>query len=292
MWKRTVKLTPPYDFERVMERLALDPLNKVDKKESIMWVPLYIDRKPVVIKLKSIGTVEKPVCMVQACQKVGEEAVLNELKRIFQWNVSLSRVNAHFAHTHLAPLFEEHSGTPLVLEFDLYRCLVKSIIHQQINLKVAHTLTERFVHTFGKQMDGVWFYPLPEETAMLRYEDVQALKFSRRKAEYIVDLSVQIASGKLDLNELHSASDEEIMKKLIKVRGIGPWTVQSFLMFGLGRANMFPYTDVGLQNALRQLFALEKKPTLNQMQQWSTEWHPYLSYASLYLWRSIEKRTS
>jgi DNA-3-methyladenine glycosylase II len=161
-----------------------------------------------------------------------------------------------------------------------------------LNVKVAHTLTERFVHMFGKQMDGVWFYPLPEETAMLRYEDVQALKFSRRKAEYLVDLSAQIASGKLNLTELQLASDEEVTKQLMKVRGIGPWTVQNFLMFGLGRTNMFPYADVGLQNALRQLFALEEKTTLNQMKQWSTEWHPYLSYASLYLWRSIEKRTS
>lgn len=292
MWERTVKLTPPYDFNRVMERLALDPLNRVDEREHVVWIPLYIEREPVVIKLKSIGTIEEPACMIQAYQKINQEKVLNRLTHIFQWDVSLSGVNEHFAYTNLASLFKEHNGTPLVLEFDLYRCLVKCIIHQQLNLKVAHTLTERFVHTFGKQIEGIWFYPLPEETAMLTYEDIQALKFSRRKAEYLVDLSQQIASGKLDLIGLQSASDEEIMKRLIKVRGIGPWTVQNFLMFGLGRANMFPYGDVGLQNALRQLFALEEKPTLNQMQQWSTEWHPYLSYASLYLWRSIEKRTS
>jgi DNA-3-methyladenine glycosylase II len=106
VWERIVMLTPPYDFERVIERLALDPLNKVDKKGSIIWVPLYIERKPVVIKIKSIGTVEKPVCRIQAHQKVDEGTVLNELTRIFQWDASLSEVNAHFVQINLAPLFE------------------------------------------------------------------------------------------------------------------------------------------------------------------------------------------
>ncbi len=109
-----------------------------------------------------------------------------------------------------------------------------------------------------------------------------------RKAEYAIDISRMIADGALNLAELSHLSDEDIMKKLIAIRGIGPWTVQNVLMFGLGRPNLFPLADIGLQNAVKRRFALEDKPSKDMMLQVSREWAPYLSYASLYLWRSIE----
>jgi DNA-3-methyladenine glycosylase II len=81
-----------------------------------------------------------------------------------------------------------------------------------------------------------------------------------------------------------------VIKQLVKIRGIGPWTAQNFLLFGLGRPNLFPKADIGIQNAIKKHFQLEQKPTFEQMDEISKEWAPYLSYASLYLWRSIEKR--
>ena len=106
---------------------------------------------------------------------------------------------------------------------------MKCIIHQQLNLSFAYTLTGRFVHTFGEQKDGVWFYPLPETIAQLDYNDLRELQFSMRKAEYVIDTSRMIADGRLDLDELDQLSDEDIMEKLVKIRGIGPWTVQNVL---------------------------------------------------------------
>jgi DNA-3-methyladenine glycosylase II len=137
-------------------------------------------------------------------------------------------------------------------------------------------------------MDGIWFYPRPEDIAALSYEDLRQLQFSGRKAEYIIDTSRLIAEGKLNLEKLREASDEEVMKALLPIRGIGPWTVQNFLLFGLGRPNLFPKADIGIQNAIKQLLHLEQKPSYEQMEELSKNWEPYLSYASLYLWRSIE----
>lgn len=165
---------------------------------------------------------------------------------------------------------------------------MKCIIHQQLNLSFAFTLTERFVHAFGEQKDGVWCYPEPKTITGLEYQDLRELQFSMRKAEYAIDISRMIAEGALNLAELTHLSDEDIMKKLITIRGIGPWTVQNVLMFGLGRPNLFPLADIGLQNAVKRRFALEDKPSKDVMLQVSSEWAPYLSYASLYLWRSIE----
>ncbi|MCY8094266.1 DNA-3-methyladenine glycosylase family protein [Bacillus haynesii] len=287
MWKETVSVSPPYHFDRVLDRLSLDPLNAVNLDKREVKLPLRNQNKePRIVAVQATGTVEAPAFAVSGTDD--RDAMMKEVKRIFRWEESLQPVLDHFSQSSLSSIFKEHAGTPLVLDFHLYYCLMKCIIHQQLNLSFAYTLTERFVHTFGEQKDGVWFYPLPETIAQLDYNDLRELQFSMRKAEYVIDTSRMIADGRLHLDELDQLSDEDIMEKLVKIRGIGPWTVQNVLLFGLGRPNLFPAADIGIQNAIKRHFGLNDKPTKEQMLEMSKEWHPYLSYASLYLWRSIE----
>ncbi|MFC1287446.1 DNA-3-methyladenine glycosylase [Bacillus paralicheniformis] len=287
MWKETVSVSPPYHFDRVLDRLSLDPLNAVNLDKREVKLPLRNQNKePRIVAVQATGTVEAPVFAVSGTDD--RDDMMKEVKRIFRWEENLQPVLDHFSQSSLSSIFAEHAGTPLVLDFHLYHCLMKCIIHQQLNLSFAYTLTERFVHTFGEQKDGVWFYPLPETVAQLDYNDLRELQFSMRKAEYVIDTSRMIADGRLNLDELAQLSDEDMMEKLVKIRGIGPWTVQNVLLFGLGRPNLFPAADIGIQNAIKRHFGLNDKPTKEQMLEMSKEWHPYLSYASLYLWRSIE----
>jgi DNA-3-methyladenine glycosylase II len=290
MWETTIKTEPPYHFDGVLDRLSIDPLNVVDVQEKMVKVPLYIEDNPTVVTVKSIGTKEEPAFWLQGEDIACKEKVIQRVSHIFQWDVPLKEIHTHFLHTNLRDIFVAHEGTPLILDFDPYSCLMKCIIHQQLNMAFAHTLTERFVKTFGFEKDGVWFYPRAEKVAELSYDDLRALQFSTRKAEYVIDTSRLIAEGKVSLEELENKSDEEVIKQLVKNRGIGPWTAQNFLLFGLGRPNLFPKADIGIQNAIKKHFQLEQKPTFEQMDEISKEWAPYLSYASLYLWRSIEKR--
>ncbi|WP_252607346.1 DNA-3-methyladenine glycosylase family protein [Bacillus paralicheniformis] len=287
MWKETVSVSPPYHFDRVLDRLSLDPLNAVNLDKREVKLPLRNQNKePRIVAVQATGTVDTPVFAVSGTDD--RDDMMKEVKRIFRWEENLQPVLDHFSQSSLSSIFAEHAGTPLVLDFHLYHCLMKCMIHQQLNLSFAYTLTERFVHTFGEQKDGVWFYPLPETIAQLDYNDLRELQFSMRKAEYVIDTSRMIADGRLNLDELDQLSDEDIMEKLVKIRGIGPWTVQNVLLFGLGRPNLFPAADIGIQNAIKRHFGLNDKPTKEQMLEMSKEWHPYLSYASLYLWRSIE----
>ncbi|TWM25943.1 DNA-3-methyladenine glycosylase [Bacillus paralicheniformis] len=287
MWKETVSVSPPYHFDRVLDRLSLDPLNAVNLDKREVKLPLRNQNKePRIVAVQVTGTVDAPVFAVSGTDD--RDDMMKEVKRIFRWEENLQPVLDHFSQSSLSSIFAEHAGTPLVLDFHLYHCLMKCMIHQQLNLSFAYTLTERFVHTFGEQKDGVWFYPLPETVAQLDYNDLRELQFSMRKAEYVIDTSRMIADGRLNLDELDQLSDEDIMEKLVKIRGIGPWTVQNVLLFGLGRPNLFPAADIGIQNAIKRHFGLNDKPTKEQMLEMSKEWHPYLSYASLYLWRSIE----
>ncbi|KOO41068.1 DNA-3-methyladenine glycosylase family protein [Priestia koreensis] len=288
MLRTKIVVPPPYDFGAVMDRLSLDSLNRVEIEQNTIFVPIVVDGRNISVKIESTGTIDSPAFEVDILDEADEATVLEELKRLFQWNELLPTIHDHFASTNLRSLFQEHRGTPLVLEFDFFRCLLKSIIHQQLSLKVAHRLTDRFVKTYGVEHNGVWFYPSPDRLCSLNYEELKELGLSTRKSEYIIDISKAIVSGELDLSSLRNQSDEEVIQTLVKIRGIGPWTAQNFLMFALGRLNMFPKADIGLQNAIRNLFSLSAKPTLDEMESLSKEWQPYASYASLYLWRSIE----
>lgn len=281
-----IYVQPPYDFTRVCERLANDPLIRIHHNE--ITVPLYVNEKPLLACVKSVGTKEKPVFVVSCDEEQHKEEVIARLSRIFHWDRPLAFIHHHFIQTNLRDVFIAHEGTPLVLEFDLYFCLMKCIIHQQIHMKVAHRLTERFVHTFGERLGDVYIYPRPERVANASYDELRALSLSERKAQYIIDISRLIVEGKLRLEEMHSLSDEEVAKQLLSIRGIGPWTVQNFLLFGLGRPNVFPKGDVGLQRAIERTFQLDHRPTMKEMDAFQRMWEPYASYAALYLWRSIE----
>lgn len=286
MWKETVSIAGPYDFQLALDRLKLDPINIVDVQNKSVMVPLIIDSKQVVIEVMGTGSLDNPQFLIQGTEE--KERSLQRLSRIFRWDVQLKKIHEHFQKTDLNLLFENHYGTPLILDFDPFASLLKCIIHQQLNLAFAHTLTERFVQTFGNEIDGVWFYPTPEKVALIRVEQLRELQFSARKAEYVIGIAELVASGALNFNKMDQMTDEEISSELIKIRGVGPWTVQNFLMFALGRENLFPVADIGLQNALRQYYNLEQKPTKVEMERFKEPWEPYLSYAALYLWRSIE----
>ncbi|QUW24076.1 DNA-3-methyladenine glycosylase 2 family protein [Sporosarcina sp. Marseille-Q4063] len=271
-----------YDFDRALDRLSGDPLNSVDVTNRILRIPMDEGN---VITVKATGTKDEPSFILSGALNKNQIQKINE---ILHFNDSLDEISAHFANTDLATIFQEHEGTPLIRSFSLYGTLMRSIIHQQLNMSFANTLSLRFVEAFGSETDGVLRYPSPEIVANLEVETLREMQFSSRKAEYMIGLSQAIAEGSLELESLRQMDDDEVTAKLTAYRGVGPWTAQGFLMFGLGRPNLFPIADIGLQNALKILWKLEKKPTKEEIIARFPHWTPYLSYAALYLWRSIE----
>lgn len=288
VWQEKLKVNGPYNFDEGLRRLSIDPLNVVSLQERSVKVPLWIQNEPAVVEVKATGTTENPGFIISGHNQLQKEQELEKITEIFQWNFKLEDVHEHFQNTNLQSLFNHHYGTPLVMEFDPFGCVLKCIIHQQLNMAFAHTLSTRFVQTFGFEMDGVWFYPKPEVVAMLQVEQLRELQFSGRKAEYVIGAAQQVVEGRLDFEKIKRMEDEEVLQYMVQLRGIGPWTVQNFLMFGLGRPNLFPAADIGIQNALKKYFDMDRKPTYDEMENLRQGWEPFLSYASLYLWRSIE----
>jgi DNA-3-methyladenine glycosylase II len=286
MWQETISIPGPYNFDLALDRLSLDPLHAVDLDSKTVKVPVANGSEQIVATVTGTGSLEHPEFIINA--EGSKEQTLSILRNIFGWNVGLRKIHEHFQNTDLKPIFDAHYGTPLVLDFDPFGSLLKCIIHQQLNLSFAYTLTQRFVHAYGTEKDGTWFYPTADKVAGLTVEELRELQFSGRKAEYVIGIAELAADGKLDFTAMRNQPDAEIESELIKIRGVGPWTVQNFLMFAMGRPNLFPLADIGLQNALKKHYGLDRKPTITQMEQFKKPWEPYLSYASLYLWRSIE----
>jgi DNA-3-methyladenine glycosylase II len=289
MWEKQLKGLHTYDYHYLMKRWSMDQLNIVDVKGHELKLPVVLgDESRHIVVLQFNGTITSPIVKVSSADSSRQEDILAWVENWLQWDIDLAEVAAHFIGSDLERLFYAHAGTPIVKDTDLYYCLMKTIIHQQLNLKFAYTLTNRFVEAFGTKQEDIWFYPTPQNVASLEYDDLRKLQFSQRKAEYVIDTSRLIIEGKLDLAQLAAASNEEIASELTKIRGLGSWSAQNWMLFGLGRSDLLPAADIGVQNALKSYDNLTEKPTPATIHTRGESWAPYRSYATMTLWRSIE----
>lgn len=284
-----VTLTGPYNFDLALRRIQANPLMNVDLNKRLIKLPLTVDMERCVVSVQATGTTESPRFIVSDNVK-DQPSFFKRLTEILMWEIDLNRIADHFQDTDLSVLFQKYLGLPLIQDVDLYRCLVTQIIHQQLNMTFAYRLTERFAKTYGEEIEGVWFFPNPDRVAQIKPEELKALQFSTRKAEYIIGISKAIEDGALDLDQFPSLSDDEVTRQLTALRGVGHWTAQCVLLFGLGRSDLFLPADVGIQNGLKKVYQLKEKPAFEQMEKWSETWSPYRSYASLYLWENLSER--
>jgi DNA-3-methyladenine glycosylase II len=163
-----------------------------------------------------------------------------------------------------------------------YDALVRSIVYQQLSGKAAGTIHRRFCEIYPGNR------PRAELVLTTEDERLRAAGLSRQKMGYLRDLSERVANKSLPLAHLGRLSDDSIIEHLIQVKGIGRWTVQMFLMFRLGRPDVLPELDLGVQNAIQRAYGLKKRPTPKDVLRIGEKWRPYASVASWYLWRSLE----
>jgi DNA-3-methyladenine glycosylase II len=161
--------------------------------------------------------------------------------------------------------------------------LVRSIVYQQLSGKAAATIHARFAALFHPQ-------PFPDPHAILARDDhaLRACGLSRQKIASLRDLCSRVASGSLPLAELDGLSDQLVSEHLTKVHGIGRWSAEMFLMFHLGRLDVWPSGDLGIQKGVARLYGLRKRPTPKRMEKLGEPFRPYRTVASWYLWRLVD----
>jgi DNA-3-methyladenine glycosylase II len=165
---------------------------------------------------------------------------------------------------------------------DRFRMLVRSIVAQQISTAAARSILGRLEQLTAPE--GLTAPSLARFTA----EELRSAGVSPQKASYLLDLVRHVNEGTLELRTIGRLSDEQVIQQLTPVKGIGRWTAQMFLIFSLGRLDVFPHDDLGVRSAIRLHYGLSELPDKTASQAIALPWRPYASVASWYCWRSLE----
>jgi DNA-3-methyladenine glycosylase II len=177
----------------------------------------------------------------------------------------------------LIPQFKDSS---LQTRGDAFVTLARSIVGQQISVKAAQTVWDRFA-VLPKKMT-------PRNVLKLKVDDMRAAGLSARKVEYLVDLSLSFDNNSLTLQRWDAMDDEEIIAQLVAIRGIGRWTAEMFLIFHMLRPNVLPLDDVGLINGISRNYFSGEAVSRSDAREVAAAWAPYCSVATWYIWRSLD----
>lgn len=167
---------------------------------------------------------------------------------------------------------------------DLYTALLRAIVGQQLSVRAAATIWQRFLELFGG-------YPEPLLLLRMEADTLRSAGISYQKAAYLKNIADFSLSQTLDYKKLKTKTDDELIDYLVAIKGVGRWTVEMILMFSLDRPDVFPKDDLGIQNGIRfmyQIRAETRKELFLEMDRISDHWRPYRTLACMYLWRYRE----
>lgn len=181
----------------------------------------------------------------------------------------------------LAALIPVHRPFLLGARGDAFQTLARAIVGQQISVRAAQSVWERFVACVGRMQ--------PDTVMRADMDELRAAGLSQRKAEYVRDLAQHFASGAIDVAAWPDTDDEAIIEQLVEVRGIGRWTAEMYLIFHLGRADVLPLADLGLQRGLSLNYNRGKPLSARKLRSVTKGWEPWRSVGTWYMWRSLEK---
>ncbi len=168
---------------------------------------------------------------------------------------------------------------------DFFVSLCSNIIGQQLSGRVADVIEGRFTKLFKGKITS-------KKVVAMSENKLRATGMSWSKVRFIKDLSLKVLQKEVNLTALTGLDDESVVRELTKIKGIGPWTAEMFLMFTLGREDIFSFGDLGLRRAIQKAYRLRVDPTTKQLERLSGKWKPYRSWAARVLWKSLEIPTS
>lgn len=160
---------------------------------------------------------------------------------------------------------------------EYYTSLTRSIVYQQLNGKAAQTIYQRFTNIIGKEDFS------PNEVINLEISTMRKAGLSESKSKYVKNIAQAVIDGVVNFKKINDLGNEEVISSLTKIKGVGRWTAEMFLMFTLGREDVFSKGDYGLKKAIEKLYGVDYD--LENLEQ---KWIPYRTYASLALWHSLD----
>jgi DNA-3-methyladenine glycosylase II len=177
-------------------------------------------------------------------------------------------------------LIPQYGDACLQSRGDAFTTLARSIVGQQISVKAAQTVWDRFA-ALPRRMT-------PANVLKLKVDDMRAAGLSARKIEYLVDLALHFDSGAIHVDSWRAMADEDIITELVGIRGIGRWTAEMFLIFHLMRPNVLPLDDVGLISGISKNYFSGDPVSRSDAREVAAAWNPYCSVATWYIWQSLD----
>ncbi len=179
-----------------------------------------------------------------------------------------------------------HGKDPILIKKsnEYFSDLCQTIIGQQLSVKAARTIFGRFKEQFSRGIIT------PQKVHEIPIEKMRECGLSKSKAMFIKDLSTKVLSEEIVLEELEKLEDDIVRSALKKVKGIGDWTVEMFMMFSLGKEDVFSHSDLGLRKAIKKLYNLKEMPDKRMLEHITKKWSPYRTYASLVLWKELDSK--
>ena len=169
-------------------------------------------------------------------------------------------------------------GTP-------YQSLMRALLYQQLAGAAASAIERRFLALYGNRV------PSPDALLATKPEDLRGAGLSRQKTGYLYSLAGHFQNGAITDRALRRLLDEEVIAEVTQIKGIGRWTADMLLLFCLGRPDILPVGDLGVQRGIRLAYRLKSLPDPKTMERIAEPWRPYRSAASWYLWRSLDMQT-
>ena len=185
----------------------------------------------------------------------------------------------------LAKLIAQTEAPDVTLRPHPFNALIRSIMFQQLAGPAASAILRRFLAIWADE------YPTPEQLLAAPDDQLRAAGLSRQKLSYLRDLADKFANGDLHEADWDSLDDEEIINRLVAVKGIGRWSAEMFLMFSLGRPDVLPVDDLGVRKGMQRVYGLPELPKPAQMREIAEKWRPHRSIGSWYMWRVLELMT-
>ncbi len=169
------------------------------------------------------------------------------------------------------------------LRQNYFQSLLRSIVFQQLSGKSAKAIYERFINLIPDTLNLS-----PKEVLKLDKDELRNAGLSFQKINYLKNLSVFFENNSFQKKDVEKMTDEEIGKELTQIKGVGQWSVDMFLMFTLNRADILPYTDLGIQKGIKIILNMKNLPSKKEMETCSKKWRPYRTMACWYLWRMVD----
>jgi DNA-3-methyladenine glycosylase II len=269
---------------------------------------LWLADTPVVAEfdLSQVGSMEVRLVSTRGrAARPGKKkaSLIGELKKqaLFLWGLDDDAEGLHASMAsdrHMASLLERFGELRIVRAPDLYEALLVAVIGQQVSVRAAQSIRRRLMQNLGTRVtvdnasgqEDHYLYPTAKQLIKAGELGLREQGLSRQKAKYLLEIAHRAAISELDRDAFATLSDEDAIRCLCEIKGVGRWTAEIALMRGLGRNDVFAAGDLGLQVAVQELRRMRKRPSEKASRKIAERWKGWRSYAAFYLWMTLQSR--